>query len=68
MLVLSGTDGDVFLIGDDTVVTVVRTGDGKIRLGFDAPKCIPIVRGEIATEEQQALIREITSGRFHSQY
>lgn len=34
-------------IGDDIHITVVLIGDGKVRLGIDAPPGVPIIREEL---------------------
>jgi len=47
MLVLSGRENDRFFIGDDIIVTVVEMRDGKIRLGFDAPRTTSIDREKV---------------------
>ncbi|MGH7240471.1 MAG: carbon storage regulator CsrA [Candidatus Saccharimonadales bacterium] len=47
MLVLSRKLGERIYIGDDICVTVIDIDRGKIRLGIEAPKNIPIYRGEI---------------------
>jgi len=47
MLVLSRKLGERIYIGDDVIVTVVDIDRGKIRLGIEAPKNLPIYREEI---------------------
>lgn len=47
MLVLSRKEHQRILIGDDIVVTVVRIGPNQVRLGFDAPRDVSVVREEI---------------------
>lgn len=47
MLVLSRKLNERIHIGDDIVVTVVRTGRGQIRLGIEAPSDIKILREEL---------------------
>lgn len=54
MLVLSRKPGERIRVGRNIYVTVVRCQDGKVRLGFEAPKEIPIVRAEIDTEPVDA--------------
>jgi len=52
MLVLSRKLGESVKVGDQVVVTVVEIRGNNIRLGFDAPREIPITRPDvIATEE-----------------
>lgn len=47
MLVLSRKAGERILIGDDIVITVVRTGRDVVRIGIDAPTDIKIIRKEL---------------------
>ena len=55
MLVLSRKRGESVLIqvGDITIRVVVTTlGDGKVKLGFEAPQKVAIVREEIADRQE----------------
>jgi carbon storage regulator len=47
MLVLGMKPEDYVLIGDDIIVKVIKTSKDDLRLGIDAPKDIPIVRGNV---------------------
>jgi len=47
MLVLSRKVGEKILIGDQISVTVVRVGQGAVRIGVEAPDDLVIVREEI---------------------
>jgi carbon storage regulator len=57
MLVLTRKQGEQIRIGDDVVITVVRTKGKAVRLGIQAPSHVPVLRGEIAIaiadDEQQ---------------
>lgn len=48
MLVLTRKQGEKIRIGDDIVITVVRTKGKAVRLGIQAPAHVPVLRGEIA--------------------
>jgi carbon storage regulator len=48
MLVLTRKQGERIQIGEDIVVTVVRTKGKAVRLGIQAPSHVPVLRGEIA--------------------
>ena len=48
MLVLTRKQGESIRIGDDVVITVVRTKGKAVRLGIQAPLHVPVLRGEIA--------------------
>jgi len=47
MLVLSRKLGEKICINDNIVITVVDIDRGKIRLGIEAPREIPISRSEL---------------------
>ena len=48
MLILSRRQGERIMIGDNITLTVVEIVRGKIRLGFDAPRDVVILRQEVA--------------------
>jgi len=47
MLVLSRKEGERLVINDDIIITVVRIQGDKVRLGVEAPRSIPVHRGEV---------------------
>ena len=47
MLVLSRKLGEKIFIGENICITVVDIDRGKIRLGIDAPRNVPIYRQEL---------------------
>lgn len=47
MLVLSRKEQEAILIGDNILVTVVRIGPGKVRIGVQAPDDVKIMRSEL---------------------
>lgn len=47
MLVLSRHKNKSIFIGDDIKITVIEIRGDKVRLGFDAPKGVPIHREEV---------------------
>lgn len=47
MLVLSRKLGEKIFIGDNICITVVDIDRGKIRLGIEAPRDVPIFREEL---------------------
>lgn len=51
MLCVSRKVNEKVIIGRDIVVTIVEIGQGKIRLGIEAPKDVPVYRTEIAPTE-----------------
>lgn len=47
MLVLSRKLGEKILIGENISITIVDIDRGKIRLGIEAPRDVPIYRQEL---------------------
>jgi carbon storage regulator len=47
MLVLSRRLGEKICIGENICITIVDIDRGKIRLGIDAPREIPVFRQEL---------------------
>ncbi len=54
VLVLSRKVGQRILIGDRVAITVVKLGQGGVRLGIDAPPEMAVVREELAQELERA--------------
>ena len=57
MLVLSRQLGEKIRIGDEICITVVDIDRGKIRLGIDAPREVPIFREELLPATQTPPIK-----------
>jgi carbon storage regulator len=53
MLVLSRREGEKIIIGDSIVITVVRTGGDKVRIGIEAPENVLILRGELEVYDEE---------------
>ena len=53
MLVLSRKVGQKILIGDRISVTVVRVGQGGVRIGVEAPEEMEVVREELKTDDEK---------------
>ena len=51
MLVLSRKRGERVIVGNEetgiVIVTVEYLGSGQVKLGFEAPPDVPILRGEL---------------------
>ena len=58
MLVLSRKLGEKIFIGDNICITVVDIDRGKIRLGIEAPRDVPIYRQELLPLGQQQRIEQ----------
>jgi carbon storage regulator len=57
MLVLSRKAGESIMIGDH-VVTVLGVQGGKIRLGVDAPREVPVFRKEVYERRRQEAVEQ----------
>lgn len=53
MLTLGRKEGEYIMIGDEIMIKLVK-GEGTVRIGIEAPKGLPIVRGELYEEQQPA--------------
>jgi carbon storage regulator len=58
MLVLSRKLGEKVIIGDNIVITVVDIDRGKIRIGVEAPRNVPIFREELLPVERRSVSQE----------
>lgn len=56
MLVLSRRESERIRVGESIVVTVVRLGRDKVRLGIEAPSDVLVLRDELETHQQTELI------------
>ncbi len=54
MLVLSRKLGEKIYISDNICITVVDIDRGKIRLGIEAPRNVPIFRKELLATPQRS--------------
>lgn len=54
MLVLTRKSDEKILIGDDVVITVLRTKGKAVRLGIEAPSHMRVLRGEIAFDGEDS--------------
>lgn len=47
MLILTRKQGQSIHIGNDIMISVMRTQNGQVSLGVDAPRDVPVHRKEI---------------------
>lgn len=52
MLVVGRKPGQSIIIDNRIVVAIVMSEDGQLRLAIDAPREVPIVRGELLERDQ----------------
>ena len=53
MLVLSRKPGEQVVLGDGITLTVVEVRGDRVRLAFDAPDQVRILRGELACWQEE---------------
>lgn len=56
MLVLSRKPGQKIHIGDNVTVTVVEIQGNRVRLAFEAPQDVHILRGELQAEPRPMVV------------
>lgn len=61
MLTLGRKEDEYIMIGDDIMIKLVK-GEGTIRIGIEAPKDLPIVRGELYEEQQREAQKQSVTG------
>jgi carbon storage regulator len=61
MLVLTRKRQEAFVINDNIVVTIVAIQGDRVRLGIQAPKEVPVHRGEVYQRIQQDLAGSVTT-------
>ena len=61
MLVLSRGEAESFVLltSDGPITVTVVRGGNRIRLGIDAPRCVPVVRTELLTPEQKQQVQVV---------
>jgi carbon storage regulator len=53
MLVLSRKQNERIRVGESVVLTVVRVGGDKVRLGIEAPPSMRVLRDELEDDEEE---------------
>ena len=66
MLVLSRKVGQKILIGDRIAVTVVRVGQGGVRIGVEAPEEMEVVREELKADGAEEGNRKLKLSRLRA--
>ena len=51
MLVLTRKRDEFIKIGSNIVIRVIKTGNGSVKIGIEAPASVRVMRGEVATVE-----------------
>jgi|GEM_PF-2168462 len=56
MLVLTRKKSEMIRIGDNVVIKVISTGNGKVKIGIEAPNDVRVVRAELTPEPDAPMI------------
>ena len=56
MLVLNRKEGEELRIGNNVTVKIISLSDGTVKLGIDAPRELPILRGELYQNVKNTVI------------
>ena len=59
MLILTRRIGESVRIGEDVTVMIVKNQDGQVRLGFQAPNHVRILRTELETIPRQPIGNQV---------
>jgi carbon storage regulator len=52
MLVLTRKDGETLLIGDQVKITIVKSKNGSVKVGVEAPKDVKVLREELQSSTE----------------
>jgi carbon storage regulator len=58
MLILTRKESERIYLGDDIVLTVVRIGGDKVRIGVEAPSDVRVLRLELSEPDSQGPSRQ----------
>ncbi len=65
MLILTRKENQSIIIDDNIEIKVLELGDGRVQLGIEAPRSIPVHRQEVY-QEIQAENKEAAKGQLDS--
>ncbi len=58
MLVLTRKSSETVRIGNDIIIKVIRTANGSVKLGIDAPREVRVMRGELCDDSTAVALSE----------
>ena len=56
MLVLTRKKSEMIRIGDNVVIKVISCGNGKVKIGIEAPNDVRVIRAELGVEPAAPMI------------
>ena len=56
MLVLTRKKSEMIRIGDNVVIKVISCGNGKVKIGIEAPNDVRVIRAELSVEPAAPMI------------
>ena len=62
MLVFTVRKGERFFIGDNAVVEIVESSDGRVRVGVTAPRTVKVLREDLLSVPEAAAITHAAKG------
>ena len=63
MLIITRRPGEKVMLGDDIVLHVMEIVGNSVRVGIDAPRCLPVYREEIweAVKEENRAAAQVST-------
>jgi carbon storage regulator len=58
MLVLTRKVNEEIVIGNDIRITIVEVAPGRVKIGIQAPRSVPVDRGEIHEQKQAEAVQK----------
>lgn len=65
MLVLSRHRNESLMVGDDVKITIIEIRGDTVRLGINAPRSVPVHRGEVYAAIQRERARKVGESDGH---
>lgn len=66
MLVLSRKQNQKIHVGDDITITILKIRGNSVRIGIEAPKSVPVMRGELERNDDEITLEATCTVEFRS--